>query len=174
MKSKSTPFLGISIPLFAAMLLGCGAQIHGGMDEGFPKGQLTTLQMSVPEGCVAVAVVYPEPINMSATEFGHSGNGDEETHWEESSKVHFLWNSPTSPLPIQWEYSTRSRKLTFLGAQFDVPDQTLAILGFDAKMKPTCTLMAYSPAAIAKLKTDLGETIRNALPTTPATPAQTK
>jgi hypothetical protein len=128
------------------------SQIHGARDEYYPKGRLTTLRSASPDGQIVVAVKLPKPIDESwLPGFGHSGNGDDVTHWEEIYKVRFQGGRNADVLTIAWEYSSRTRKILFAGKQFDLPDGKLAILGYSKDMKPICEIRENSRAVVEKL-----------------------
>ncbi len=143
------------------------SRIRGGMEDYYPKGRLTTLKLERPDGQVVVAVRFPKPIDESwYPGFGHSGNGDDITHWEDIYKVRFQGGDDSDVLTIAWEYSSRTRKLLFGGKQFDLPDGKLAILGYDKEMKPSCELRDHSKEVVEQLRKELGAKHVDALPTT--------
>jgi hypothetical protein len=146
-------------------------QIYGGSEEYYSEGRLSILQQANPNARIVVAVKFPKAIDQSWTpDFGHSGNGDDSTHWEDIYKVRFENREDAKALEIAWEYSTRSRKLRFAGKEFDSPVGKIAVLGYDKGMKPTCELREDSSEVIKKLRNELGAGEETA-PASPSIPS---
>ena len=148
------------------------SRIRGATEHYYPHGHLTTLRLESPDGQVVVAVRFPKPIDQSwLPGFGHSGNGDDVTHWEEIYKVRFRGGKDADVLTIAWEYSSRTRKILFAGKNFDLPEGKLAILGYSKDMRPTCEIRDDSRAVVEKLREEL--VAAKAPPVLPAAPEAT-
>ena len=115
----------------------------------FSIGRMTTLHLESPDGQVVVVVLYPRPVDESwHPGFGHSGNGDDVTNWEELYKVRFQGDSKQEPLTVKWSYSTRTRKLRIDDAQCVLPRSKVAVISFDDDMTATCNISDNVPKVI--------------------------
>jgi hypothetical protein len=111
------------------------SRIRGGTGNYYSRGNLTTLQLESPDGQITVAVRFPKEVDNSFEPgFGHSGNGDDVTNWDEVYKVRFQGNEEHSVLTVAWGYSSRTRKLRFANGEYEFPLGRIAVLGFDQKM----------------------------------------
>lgn len=145
--------------------------IKGGSERFLPQGRLTTLSLTFFADPVVVAIRFPKIIDLSyAPGYGQSGNGEDNTTWEEVYKVKWAGGSEADVIIVKWGYSTVTRKVTFLDKQFDLPAGKIAVLSYDKNMKPVCELRDNSPAEVDKLRKELGEQ-KSATVSQPTTPA---
>lgn len=132
------------------------SQIRGGKSERFARGYLTTLTLVRPDDEVIVAIIYPRPEDMEFFDGIASGNGNDNREWKEDYKVRLKGGPKPEFLRIAWEYSARTRILTFATTTFEVPIGKLAVISLDGLMKPNCELRDKLPPTIEKLRNELG------------------
>ncbi len=160
--TKRTALCGIALTFLATS--GCSSawsyddtSIHGGSTDHLPRGCLSVLEQEDPVGQVVVIVKFPKPIDVGwLTGFGHSGNGDDSTTWEELSKVRFE-SDHKQVLTVKWQYSTKTRKIKFGEKEFDLPKGKVAVLGYDIESKPTFELRDNSLKVLEALRKELGD-----------------
>jgi len=162
----------VGVILLLVTTQACNAQarrIRGGSTVGNAAGQLSVLTLESPDGEVVVAVKYPKPIDTTwYPGYGSSGNGDDAAQWEDVSKVRFKEGDTFVELIVGWKYSSRTRKLTFGGKEFDLPPGKLAVLSYDNDRKPLCELLDDTPANMKGLRSQFENKYKEAIPTTPA------
>lgn len=144
------------------------SRIRGGSTAGDALGVVNVLTLELPAGELVIAVKYPRPIDTEwYPGFGHSGNGEDVTHWEEIYKVRYQVESQYQELVVHWEYSSRNRKLSCGGQEFDLPPGKLAILSYDAALQPQCELREHTAENIADLRRQFIPPAVQDFPTTP-------
>ena len=144
------------------------SRIRGSSGERYSIGRVSTLRLENPDGKVVVVVLYPRPVDESwHPVFGHSGNRDDVTHWEELYKVRLNGDSEPEILTVRWEYSTRTQKLRTGDASCDLPAGKVAVITFDENFEPSCNVREDLPEAIEIEKQLRDREVEESQPTRP-------
>ena len=131
-------------------------------------GRVSTLRLYNPDGEVVVVVLFPKPIDESwHPGFGHSGNKDDVTHWEDVDIVRFQGDSETGTLTVKWEYSSRSQKLRIGDTECDLPRGKVAVISFGDDLKPECSVRDGLPEVIEVERQKRSQEIKQAQPARP-------
>jgi hypothetical protein len=178
-RSKHTTASIVVLGIVGLLALhGCGDLlgpfIHGGSNNYYAKGQLTTLRVASPEDKVVVVALYPVPVDRSwSPGVGHSGNFNDDTSmWEEYQQVRYRKAGEWKILTIKWQYSARTRILRVGDATCDVPKGKVAVISFDDDGKPTCSISDRVPETIGTEKQERDREMKKSQPALPSRDAK--
>jgi hypothetical protein len=155
---RSFPLVMVCLSLLA--VAGCGGpRIRGGSNDHLPNGNFYVLRLQRPDGELAVAAVYPFPVDVMGTldGTGISGNGDSVSKWHERHTIRFSRTDQPASLELRFSYDSVRKTLEFRGKSIPLTIGQLAVIRFDQNLDPTIEVIDFTLENTVKLKREMGE-----------------